>query len=85
MAQPARQGEPQRKSTITVEIAVGQSHGFDTVDNMMHIGMIHDEHMIPVLVTVGQWVSIVGVGVVETERTPSLAGAAATCLTCEKC
>ena len=50
-------------------MVVGQSHGFETVDNLMHIGTAHDGQIDPVLVMVGQCV-LAGCK-------PSAAGAAA--------
>lgn len=61
---------------------MGQSHGFDTVVNIKHIGTMQDEQMLPVLVKVGQWVltwlevevgSTVGIG--ETGYRSSIAEA----------
>ena len=48
---------------MTVGTGAGQSHGFDTVVSIRHIGTMHDEQIDPMLVMVGQCVFIeVGVG-----------------------
>jgi hypothetical protein len=75
--QPMWQPDPQGKLTVTVGMAVGQSHGLDTVLSLMHIGTAHEGQMVPVLVMVGQWVLTVGVGAGAVVIT-SPAGAAAT-------
>lgn len=74
--QPAWQPEPQGKLTTAVGMAVGQSHGFDTVESSTQAGTAHDEQMVPVFVMVGQCALEVGVGANVMASKPSPAGAA---------